>query len=136
MVEDRVQRNVRLRGRARSLIARVRVRAGKNAGQVRPAAFILHQQRQVAAIVEVDLGPVDRAQPERAGGDGELHRARDRVVIGQREGVIPEPDRRSDHVLGQRGPVEERERGVAVKLSVRQGEHMFALGADGMSRVR
>ena len=39
----------------------------------------------MASIVEVDLRAVDRAQTERTGGHRELHRARDGVVVGQRE---------------------------------------------------
>ena len=43
-----------------------------------------------AAVGEVDLRPVDRPQPERARGHGELHRPETRVVVGQRERLVAE----------------------------------------------
>ena len=90
-----VQRRRRLaRGRARPPLARVRVRAGEDPAQVRPARGVGDQQREVAPVVEVDLGAVDRPQPERPRGDRELHRARDRVVVGQRDRVVAQLQRR------------------------------------------
>ena len=121
----------------RGPIPRVRVRAREDPAQVAPALPVGHQQRQMAAhlvvahagraigLHHVDLRPVDRPQPERRGRLRELHRARDRVVVGQGEGVVPQLDRSRHQLLRQRRAVEEREGGVAVELGV-QDEHMFA----------
>ena len=108
------------RGRvARGFVARVRVRAGEDAGKVATTAASSTEQRQVAAVVEVELGAVDRPQARAPGApDGELHRARDRVVVGQRERLIAQRERRGHELVGQRGPVEERERRMAVQLHV------------------
>src|ERR1700737_2620740 len=75
------------------LLTRVCVRAYEDATQVRPAAGILNEQTDVTAVVEVDLSPVDRAQTEPLGADGELHRARDGVVVGQSKRAISKPER-------------------------------------------
>jgi hypothetical protein len=61
-------------------------------------------------ILEVDLRPVDGAQPERVRGDGELHRSRHRVVICQGERFVAQLERRSDQLVWQRCAVQERER--------------------------
>ena len=86
------------------------------------------QQRQVAAVVEGQLGAVDRPQPDRAGGVGELHRAVDAVVVGQRERAVAQLERGGGELLGQRGAVEERVGGVAVELGV---GHLNAGGTSG-----
>ena len=49
---------------------------------------------------------------------GELHRAVDGVVIGQRERVVAELERRRGQLLGQRDAVQEGVGGVAVELDV------------------
>ena len=98
----------RVPGAARAL-TRVRVRAREQAAEARPAARVAHQQRQVAVVAlarsavvaEAQLRPVDRAQAEPLGGLRELHRAADRVVIGQRQRRVPALDRRRDELLGQ-----------------------------------
>ena len=102
--------------------ARVCVRARQDPAQVRPAGGILNQQGQVAAVVQVDLGSVDRAQPERPRGDGELHRARHRVVVGQRHRAIAQLERHRHQLVRQRGTIEEREGGMAMKLDVGRGK--------------
>ena len=86
MVEHdlQVDRPARL-ARGAGRVARVRVGEREDAAEVAPAALVAHEQRQVAAARQVDLGAVDRPHPELAGGLGELHRAGDRVVVGQRE---------------------------------------------------
>ena len=118
-------------------LARMRVRAGQDAAEVGPAAGVLDQQRQMAPVVEVDLGAVDRAQPQRPGGDGELHRARDRVVVGQRQRLVAELQRGRDELIGQRGAVQEREGGVAVELGVHVRTHVRIIGPDvGRERLR
>ena len=56
------------RVRACARVIRIRQR-------LRQPRCVLDQQREVAAVVEVDLGAVDRPQPERARRLRELHRA-------------------------------------------------------------
>ncbi len=127
VLEHRLQRRGRLRGRrAGTSLARVRVRARENATQVRPPPGVLHEQRDVATVLEVELRPVQGAQTQCLGGDRELHRARDRVVIGQRERVIAELERPRHQLVRHRHPVKEGEGGMAVELGICQGEHMFA----------
>ena len=105
-------------GRGLASIAVVRVGEGEQPAEVAPAAGVAHEQRQVAPVVQAQLGSVDRAQPERAGHLGELHRARDGVVIGQRVGVVAELQRAGDELLGQRDAVEEGVGGVGMQLDV------------------
>ena len=120
---ERLQRHGR---RRLAVIARVGVRAGEDATEAAPALLRVDQQREVAAVVEVDLRPVDRLQPEPLGGLCELHRAAQPVVVGQREGAVAQLGRRAGQLLGQRGAVEEGEGGVGVQLGVHGCEHMFA----------
>ena len=47
--EDIAQRHIRWRGRSR-LFSRVRVRAGQEAAEIRPAGSVLHEQRQMTAL--------------------------------------------------------------------------------------
>ena len=108
----------RHRRRRLAVIARVRVRAREDAAEAAPALLGLHQQREVAAVVEVDLRPVDRLHPEPLGGLRELHRAAQPVVVGQREGAVARLGRSARQLLGQRGAVEEGEGGVGVQLGV------------------
>ena len=77
VVEHVRQLDERLRRRSR-LLARVGMRPGQDPAEIRPAVRVLHEQRQMAPVRQVDLCPVDRPQPERACGDCELHRSRDR----------------------------------------------------------
>ena len=112
---ERLQRH---RRRRLAVVARVRVRARDDVAEVAPARLRVDQQRQVAAVVEVDLRAVDRLQPEPLGGLGELHRAAQPVVVGQREGAVAEPGGRTGQLLRQRGAVEEGEGGVGVQLGV------------------
>jgi hypothetical protein len=39
-------------------------------------------------------------------------------VVGQGKGVVAQLERGGDELIGLRGPIEERERGVAVKFDV------------------
>jgi hypothetical protein len=50
-------------------------------------------------VTEGQLGAVNRPQPERASGHGELHRPRHRVVIGQRQRRIAVRHRHADELL-------------------------------------
>ena len=120
---QRLQRD----GRGRlALVPRVGVRAREDPGEVAPAGLRLDQQRDVAAVLEVDLRPVDRLHPEPLGRLRELHRAAHAVVVGQREGLVAELGRRGRQLVGQRGAVEVGEGGVGVQLGVHAIEHMFA----------
>ena len=91
-------------------IAGVRVSAGENPAQVAPAMCVGDEQRQVrvcliparrpaytrvhlacriaAPQIEVDLDTVDRPYTARR-RSGQLHRARHRVVVGQRQRGMP-----------------------------------------------
>ena len=101
------------------LIPGVAVRERQDPAEAGPATGILDQQRQMPAVGEVDLGAVDRAQPERPRGDRELHRARDRVVVGQGNRFVAQLERGGDDLVGQRGAVQEREGRMTVELDVR-----------------
>ena len=125
------------RRRAGPALARVRVRVGDEAAEVGPALLGLDQQREMAPVVEVELGAVDGAEVAAEGASGlrELHRPRDGVVVGQREGGVPELQRRGDELIGKRGAVEVREGRVGVELGVGGGhERMFACGAVAYAR--
>lgn len=58
-------------------------------------------------ILEVDLRPMDRPEPKRTGGYGELHRARHGVVIGEGNGAVTELEGRRDKLVRQGGAVKE-----------------------------
>ena len=100
------------------VVARVRVRAREQAAEVRPAVGVAHQQGDVTLVVQRDLRAVDRAQPQRTGRLRELHRARDGVVVGQRQRVVAAFERGGRQLLGLGRPVQEGERGVRVELDV------------------
>ncbi len=98
-----------------------RVRRGEEAAQVGVAARRLDEERQVrrpARRLDGDLGSRDRPQAERLRRVGELERAVDPVVVGERERRVAELGRPHHELLRHRGPVEERERRVAVELDV------------------
>ena len=116
-VEDVLDGDQRLPGSAPAG-ARVQMRPCEQPAEVRPAGRVADQQGHVPAVVEVELGAVERAQAERPGALGELHRAGDRVVVGQGEGAVPQLQGGSDQLVGQRGTVQKREGRVAVQLLV------------------
>jgi hypothetical protein len=118
VIGHHVERHARLLPLPARRVARVRVRARQDAAQVAPAALVLDEQGQVAFVVEVDLRPVDRPQPQRMRRLGVLHRPVDPVVVGEGQNVVALLERRRDQLLGQRGTVEERVGGVAVELGV------------------
>ena len=62
----------------------------------------------MGASGERDLGAGDRTQPECLGRMGELERAVDPVVIGQRERVVAELGGSRSQLFGLGGSVEER----------------------------
>jgi hypothetical protein len=57
---------------------------------------------------EADLGAGDRTNAERLGRVGELERATDCVVVGERQRVVAEVGGARGELVGKRCPVEER----------------------------
>ena len=114
---DRLERDGGSRRVTRAL-AGVGVSERQQPAQIAPALLHGDQQRQVAAVGKAQLGAVDRAQSESAGGVCELHRAVDPVVVGQRERPVTELECCGGELLGQRGAVEEGIGGVAMQLGV------------------
>ena len=66
------------------------VALGQETAEVRVALRRFGEERDVRAADECHLGAGDRPDPERLGGMGELERAVDPVVIGQRERRVAE----------------------------------------------
>ena len=89
---------------------------GEDPAEVLVAAAALAEERDMGAALERHLGAGDRAQAERFRGLGELERAVDAVVVGQRERVVAERDGTCGKLLGQRGSVQERVGRVRVQL--------------------
>ena len=94
------------------------VRVGEDPAEVLVAAPALAEKRDVGVVLERDLRAGDRAQPEVLGGVGELERAVDAVVVGERERVVAELGGARGELLRQRRAVEERVRRVRVQLDV------------------
>ncbi len=67
---------------------------------------------------QVDLGAVDRPHPVLGRGLGQLHRAGDRVVVGQRQRRVPQLACPLGQLLGQRDAVQEGVGRMAVQLGV------------------
>jgi hypothetical protein len=84
------------------------VRLGQQPAEVRVALGRLDEQRDVSASCKGDLGAGDRPDAERLGRVGELERAADGVVVGERERLVAEVGGARGELVGQRGPVEER----------------------------
>ena len=96
------------------------VRLGEKPAQVRVARRRLDEQRQVGAVAEGYLGASDRLETEWLRSLRERHRAVEAVVIGKCERGVAELVSGHDEILGERGAVEKRKRGVAVQLGVHQ----------------
>jgi hypothetical protein len=109
------------RERVRRPVARALVRLRDQPAEVRVAGPVLAQERHVVAVLERQLGAHDRPHAERLDGGGELHRPVQPVVVGERDRRVPLLGRRRRDLDRMRGPVEEREGGVAVELDVRHG---------------
>ena len=105
----------RVEARAQPLVG---VRGGEEPAEVGIAARRLDEERDVRAVGERHLGAGDGAQAERLRRVGELERAVDAVVVGERERLVAELDRPRRQLLRLRGAVEERVGGVAVELDV------------------
>ena len=99
------------------------VRGGQQAAEVRVAARGLDQEGQVRAVGEGDLGARNGADADRARRVGELERAVDAVVVGERERGIAELGGADRELLGQRRAVEEAVGGVRVQLDVFRPAH-------------
>ena len=99
------------------------MRRGEEAAEVRVAARTLDQKGQVRAVGEGDLGAGDGTDPDRSGRVGELERAVDTVVVGERERGIAELGGTDGELFGQRRPVEEAVGGVRVQLDVPRLAH-------------
>ena len=128
MLEHLGERHTGLRGRS-GASSRVRVCTHEDPAQTAPAGGVLNEQGEMATVLEVNLSSMNRTQTEPPGRDGELHRPRDGVVIGQRHRPIPKLECRRNELIGQGRAVQEGERRVAVKLGV-HGERKFAPGED------
>ena len=124
----------------RRVVPRMRVRRGQEPAKVPIPVRVLHQQRHVRQArlmgrkpvrllfssfgpinTEGQLGAGDRAEAEADGGMGELHRAPDPVVVGQRQRRIAELRGGARQLQRGRGAVEEGERRVGVQLDVGRG---------------
>ena len=103
---------------ARRMVTGVRVRAREEPAEVRPAGGVADEQGDVAPVGQRDLRPVDRAQADPSGGLRELHRPRDRVMVGERQGGVAAFERGRHELLGLGCPVQEREGRMAVELDV------------------
>ena len=134
VIEHVAQRHVGL-GRRSGFLTGVRVGPGQDPAEVGPPASILDQQGQMAAIVEINLRPMNRTQPECLCGDRELHRARDGVVVGQGECFVAQLQRGWNKLIRERRAIEERKRGMAVEFDVGH-EHMFVPGSDRTLGIR
>ena len=87
--------------------------------EVRVAARVLDEQRDVSAALERHLRPGDRPHAERLRRVRELERAEDPVVVGEGERLVAELGRAQRELLGQRGAVQEGIGRVRVELDVR-----------------
>jgi hypothetical protein len=98
--------------------ALVRVCSREETAEVRVAARGLDEEGDVRAVGERGLCPRDRAEADRLRGVGELERAVDAVVVGERESLVAELGRADGQLFGKRGAVEEGVGGVRVELDV------------------
>ena len=97
---------------------RSRMSGREDPAEVGVAAARLDEERHVRASVERHLRAGDRPHTGVLRGVGELERAVDAVVVGQRERLVAELGGPRDELLRMRRAVEERVRGVAVQLDV------------------
>ena len=101
VVQLREQRRVE-RGRQQLTFLRagVSVRGGEEAAEVRVALRRLDEDGHVRTAVQGDLGAGDRADADELRRVGELERAVDAVVIGERERLVAELRRPQRQLLG------------------------------------
>ena len=94
------------------------MRRGEQAAEVGVAFGGFGEQRDVRAVGERHLGAGDRLEAEPLRLLRERHRAVQPVVIGERERREAQLGGRERELLGQRGAVQKRERGVTMQLGV------------------
>ena len=104
--------------------SRPRMRGGEQSAEIRVAAPVLDEQCDVSPAVERYLSTGDRPHTERLRRVCELERAVDTVVVSEGERLIPELRRARRKLLWLRRAVQERVRGVAVKLDVAHASGM------------
>ena len=86
---------------------RVRVRRGQEPAEVRVALGRLDEQRHVRTAEKSHLGARDRPDADELRRVGELERAEDALVVGERERLVAELRRPQRQLLRVRGTVEE-----------------------------
>ena len=113
---------------------------GDDPAQVAPAPLVADQQRQVprtrAVGVHVDLGSVDRPDSALGRALRQLHRAGERVVVGQRERLMAQLARAHRKLLRQGYAIQERVGRVAVQLHVWGCGQRLPLGILGEPAAR
>jgi hypothetical protein len=112
-----VERDAR-RERLAGVRTRAVVRERHEPAQVAIAGAVLHEQGEVRAVGEGQLGARDRLDPEALCGLGELHRAPEAVVVGERERGMAVHGGARDQLLGRGGAVQERVGRVRMQLDV------------------
>ena len=125
--------------------ARVRVGQRDDPAEVAPAALVANEQGDVAGPSgssprnggavrrashvrvndHVDLGAVDRPHAMLLGEDRKLHRAGDRVVVGQRQRLIAKFAGAPYELLRKRDAIQEGVRRMAVQLYIRCRERQL-----------
>src|SRR6478672_3642486 len=88
----------------------------EQAAEVAVAGLGLDQEGEVGAAGQGQLAAGDGAQAGVVGGMGELERAGQAVVVGQREGLVTEAGGGQGQLLGLGGAVQEGVAGVGVQL--------------------
>ena len=86
------------------------MRLGEQAAEIRVALRSLDEQGDVGASYQAQLSARDRPDADRFGRVGELERAADGVVVGERERLVAQVGGPRGQLLGPRGAVEERVR--------------------------
>ena len=124
-LEQRVERQRRGEGVAIGLRAAVSACASVSSRQrlCQPVALSTSSVRWKSrlGVDDGELRADDRPHPEPVARLRELHRPADVVVVGEREGRIAVLGGAGGELLGQRGAVAERVRGVGVELYVHRG---------------
>jgi hypothetical protein len=110
VLEQRLERQLRREGLRALLRPGLRVRLGEQPAEVRVALRRLDEQGDMRAAGQRELGTGDRPDAERLRRVGELERAADAVVVGERERLVAEVRGPRGDLVGQRGAVEERVR--------------------------